>query len=177
MTWMQTASGKSFDFLDLESNEVDIKDIAAHLSKTCRYAGAVQGLPYSVAQHCVLVSQQVVSYYQFPALMHDAAEAYTGDVTRPLKQVLGPAFKELEQRIEQLLARRFGFQYPFPEAVKEVDRRLLATEARDLMAPSARVWESLDGVKPFAFPIRAWGWEIAQEQFLQRFQQLYQPKK
>ena len=86
-------SGAWFDFLDPESSDFAIEDIAAGLSNICRYAGQCSGF-YSVAEHSLLVSE-VAFDHAYAALMHDAAEAFIGDVTRPLKQLL-PDFKRIE---------------------------------------------------------------------------------
>jgi 5'-deoxynucleotidase YfbR-like HD superfamily hydrolase len=124
-SYIRTHMGHKFDFNDLESNVIDIKDIAWALSMTCRYGGHCSKF-YSVAEHSVHVSNAVPTY-KFEALMHDAAEAYIGDVVTALKRKL-VAFTDLEYKVESLIAARFGLRHPWPSEVHDYDLRLLATE-------------------------------------------------
>lgn len=64
-----------------------IEDIAHHLSQTMRYNGAC-GWPYSVAHHSLEVAKLVPAPFKLAGLLHDAAEAYTGDLVSPLKHAL-----------------------------------------------------------------------------------------
>jgi hypothetical protein len=91
-------SGCLFDYNDPRSSPVEIGDIAAALSKVCRFAGHIHQF-YSVAQHVVNASRIVPAEHAFTALMHDTAEAFTNDLPTPLKFAI-PVFKELEVSIE-----------------------------------------------------------------------------
>ena len=84
---MVTFTGKLVNPLDLTPQDVDIRDIAHHLSNMCRWQGATRHF-YSVAEHCVHVSRLVPTGYALLALLHDAAEAYMGDAIRPIKRRL-----------------------------------------------------------------------------------------
>ncbi len=91
--WIQTASGGSFFPLDPRPEEVDIDDIATALSRMNRYNGHFSDKFdfYSVAEHSILLAQYVQertgsATHAMWALLHDAAEAYTSDVPRPLKR-------------------------------------------------------------------------------------------
>ncbi len=75
MSYIQTLSGKKFDYLNSTTDDVEIEDIANALSHICRFSGHLPEF-YSVAQHSVLCSQIVPPDFAFEALMHDAAEAY-----------------------------------------------------------------------------------------------------
>jgi 5'-deoxynucleotidase YfbR-like HD superfamily hydrolase len=99
------ASGKLFDFLDPHGSDFGIDDIAHGLAHVCRYAGQCRAF-YSVAEHSMLVAD-TVSEFAYEALLHDAAEAFIGDVTRPFKQLL-PDYKRIEATIEDAMIGRFG---------------------------------------------------------------------
>jgi transposase len=102
-------------------------------------------------------------------LLHDAGEAYLTDLPRPVKQSL-PQFSELEDRVLRQVAVRFGLSWPMPPEVKLADNRLLATEARDLMAPWPDDWR-LD-VEPLPDRIVPLTWQDAERLFLAEFTRL-----
>jgi hypothetical protein len=84
---MQLLSGKAFYVTDPKPEDIDILDIAHSLSMQCRYNGHTKGF-YSVAEHSVLVANLVPPRLRLQALLHDASEAYVGDVIRPIKRLL-----------------------------------------------------------------------------------------
>lgn len=106
MTWLLTYSGREFDLIDPQPDMIDLIDIAHGLANECRFSGQCR-FYYSVAQHSVLVSQNVPPEFAFEALMHDASEAYLKDIPRPLKQLL-PDYRAIEQRVEAVIRYRFG---------------------------------------------------------------------
>jgi len=77
-------SGGTFDILNPRAEDVRIEDIAHALSQQCRFTGHTKTF-YSVAQHSVLASTLVAAPDELWALLHDASEAYMGDMNRPLK--------------------------------------------------------------------------------------------
>jgi len=87
MSWILTATGRRLDLTGSTANDIDPLDIAQGLSRACRFAGQTTAF-YSVAQHSVLASYYVPPEDALPALLHDAAEAYLGDLTGPLKRLL-----------------------------------------------------------------------------------------
>lgn len=166
-TEIVTVSGNAFDFMAPETSDFSIEDIAHALSQVCRFAGHTQVF-YSVAQHCVLVSHLVPTGDAMAGLLHDAAEAFLGDVTRPLKAYL-PDYRAIEQRVEAAVFGRFGLK-SIPPSVKLADRVALATEVRDLMPRSARAWDCLADVRASALKIVPLPPDCARRAFLARFE-------
>lgn len=144
---IMTNSGAYFDYNHPEEWDGPIEDIAHALSNICRFAGHTDRF-YSVAQHCVNASYIVPQEYAFTALCHDMAEAFTNDITTPLKTAL-PIFKELEQRIESTMANRFAFDYPYPDEVHLADKKMLKIERERLFKKANKLeeWEMLRGIE------------------------------
>lgn len=130
---MAMASGRQFWPLDPRPDEIDIEDIARALSHICRYGGHCRKF-YSVAEHSLLVSHFVPSEHAMTGLLHDAAEAYLGDIPRPLKkQPVMDGWFVAEQQLEAAIAERFGVTMPMPASVKEIDDRIILDEWEQLM--------------------------------------------
>lgn len=129
---IKTFTGLTFDYANPTVDMVNIFDIAHALSLLCRFNGQASKF-YSVAQHSLLVSDLVPEGMELYGLLHDASEAYCGDVVRPLKRLL-PEYRVIENRVQECIARKFGLRYPFPDAVKEADSVALAMEGMTFMA-------------------------------------------
>jgi hypothetical protein len=134
MTWIQTSSGGKLDFV--APRQMTFWDIACGLGNVCRYAGQIKGgRYYSVAEHSVHVMSVIAGRPEHAAnpaamraaLMHDAAEAYCGDVTRPLKQML-PCYKMVERRLDAAIRAQFGIGHEFDGIVKWADNAVLRAE-------------------------------------------------
>lgn len=139
-TWTMTQSGRRFTPADPLPDDVDIEDIAHALAHVCRYGGHVRRF-YSVAEHSVLVSRAVGARdpaLALAALLHDAAEAYLGDVPRPIKTGLDMAgWHAAERRLEDAIGVRFGVVLrPMHPLVREIDDRILLDEWAELMPPT-----------------------------------------
>jgi len=159
-----------------------LEDIAHSLSQQCRFSGHTLRF-YSVAEHSWLVAKRarellptgVVSNVAIlAALMHDAAEAYIGDVTTPLRRALdSTALVSLEQRINQMLAERFHLadDPTTLTLVNQADQDLLAIEQRDLMATPPQHWGI--GTPPVSTAVKIIGMSPrqAEQTFLRSAQQ------
>ena len=163
-------SGWYFDLLDPEHSPFSIDDIAHGLSMTCRFAGQCSRF-YSVAEHSVHASNHIDPRFAFQALMHDAAEAFVGDVSKPLKDLL-PEYRVIERRIESAVLKVFGLSLPLAPEVKAIDIVMLATEQRHLMH-NRDDWDYTRGVIPLSISLPGWSPPIAKDMFLKRFEELY----
>lgn len=130
---IRTASGKTFDIANPTVDMVSIEDIAHALSRICRFGGHIREGFYSVAEHCchcVDLSQEYGEGYdvQLAVLLHDATEAYLGDVIKPLKIML-PDYQAIEKRVEAVVAEAFGVNFDLHhKAIKIYDHSLLVHE-------------------------------------------------
>lgn len=168
--WTQTYSGIAFWPLDPRPEEILIEDIAHALSRQCRFAGHIRNREfYSVAEHSLLVSQHVPHEYALWGLLHDAAEAYIGDMVRPLKKNISQ-YEEIERQIMHAVCSRFGLPQEMPTCVQEMDTCLLFSERAMLLAPPPYPWEHEQESKIVAiiglFP------ETAKREFLFRYHEL-----
>jgi hypothetical protein len=165
-----TASGHYFDFIHPEKNVIDLFDIANALSNLCRFNGHTSSF-YSVAQHSVLVSHLVPQEFAMAGLLHDAAEAYVGDMTRPLKNLL-PWYKKIERDVEQVIFSFFGLPPDLPACVKDADLKMLSTEQRDLMPAHDDEWALISGIEPLSAIIEPWTPREARSKFIDRYQEI-----
>jgi uncharacterized protein len=123
---METGSGIKFYPLEAEVDNFNIEDIAHALSNICRWGGHSHW-HFSVAQHSWLMSKLVYKENAFEALMHDATEAYLGDIPTPIKKMF-PEYLKMEDELAKKLAKKFNFKYPFPEDVYEWDSNMKILE-------------------------------------------------
>lgn len=178
--WIMTASGKAFWPLEPRGEDIDIEDIAHALAATNRFNGHTRE-PYSVAQHPVLMSgvlwdcapdDGTAARYALYGLLHDASEAYLGDVPRPLKKLEAFApYRDAERILQAEIYRVFGLAADEPLALKDVDRRMLRTEQAYLMPPPAHGEDRTDA-QAYRMVILPWPFAYAKACFLQRFREL-----
>ena len=128
-----TYTGKEIDINDICIEDICIEDIAHSLSMQCRYNGHINQF-YSVAEHSYLVNKLVglqtkeIDYkLLLTALLHDATEAYIGDIIRPIKIAI-PELAHIEQIIWKQIAIKFDLPKIMPEEILESDHVLLEIE-------------------------------------------------
>lgn len=186
--WMQTFSGRTFRLIDPKPEMFNLQDIAHHLACSTRFNGATV-VPYSIAQHCVLVSHLVPAKCAKEGLGHEIAEPYTGDIAYPMKCALeleAPGvLKRIERTIEAAGAATFGLVYPWPPEVKVADLAMLVAERNVLMAKPNAFWDVDDETGDPRFValvnrgetmLRAesvWDFETAERRFLARWTEVF----
>jgi hypothetical protein len=165
--WISTFTGKKFYVLSPRAEDVEIEDIAHALSMLCRYTGHVRQF-YSVAQHSVYVSRICCELDSLWGLLHDAPEAYSGDMNAPLKHTPEmKRFRDTEDAIMKAVATRFGLFYAEPDSVKLADKRMLRTEMRDFMRPP--FGSATTRYEPIEEILESWSPQRAEREFLERY--------
>jgi hypothetical protein len=170
-------SGRRLDLVDPQPKQIEIVDIAWALSRLCRFVGHVP-THYSVAEHCCRVAMLVAAdpttdpRLILAALLHDAAEAYLGDWSSPLKQVFraeAPGALAVERRIETAIGAKFNVTLtPKDPRITLADAVMLATERRDLKGPAPMSWQG-DWPEPHPIQIVPWDADRAFRQYMRLF--------
>ena len=167
--WIETFTGKKFYLLEPRAEDVDARDIAHALGQVCRFAGHTRRF-YSVAEHCVHVSRLCDPEDALAGLLHDAAETYIGDVTRPMKNAL-PGVREMEEKIRRVIFEAFGLKPEMPESVKRADLEMLWVEKKELMGTTQ--WAEFPaGTRKREVRIVGFGPTGAGKEFSQRLKEL-----
>lgn len=170
MTYVMTRSGTRFNLTRPHPAAVAPIDIAHALSRIPRFNGHTTAF-YSVAQHSLLVQQFASSRVRPYALLHDAHEAYTGDIATGVKSFLR-GLTELQDRLDTCIYSAFGLAWPpTPEIaaeIRELDLRAVYTEGLQLMAHFKRedVMQEDRAIEKFAITIFPLHYHEAYEAFL-----------
>lgn len=168
--WIQTFKGIKFHPYAPLPEEIDIRDIAHALSMICRFGGHSERF-YSVAEHSINVSM-LASECPLRALLHDASEAYLGDIPRPIKSMM-PEYVVAEKRLQTVIYETFEQ----PAAVDQCkdylhkwDDTMLSTEMQRMMADPPEPWATL----PPAVSCKLHHWSPAKAEyfFLERYERL-----
>lgn len=182
--WIQTYTGGAWWPMDPRPEDVHIDDIAHSLALQCRFNGHCSA-HYSIAQHSLLVGDEMErrahragesrSFQRRAAIagmLHDAAEAYLGDIVRPLKGQLA-GFKELEEKNLRAIHEAIGLPAAelaeLADEIRRVDLILLATECRDLMLDPPIPWGSIEGIEPLPTKISPWPADMIESTFRRHF--------
>jgi len=151
--YFETASGHKIDLSNPKTSDIEFDDIALALSRIVRFSGqtraAQQG--YSVAAHSVWISVYLEQRYSDCALalyglLHDAHEAYTGDISLPLKSVAGmqAVLAPIEKRLQKAIHQKLKLLQPtqkFYRCIKHADQQALRIEAFYLKESSGLDWD------------------------------------
>lgn len=137
--WMQTYTRRHIVLSKIGPLDIDLRDIAHALSMQCRFNGHSKKF-YSIAEHSILMHNLVRPEYALEALLHDAVEAYIGDIITPLKHYI-PEIKTIERRIDRVIRSTFNLPSFISPEVKAADLFMLATESEYVMSGQVQDWE------------------------------------
>jgi uncharacterized protein len=125
---IHTYSTGDIDVFNLRVDDIRIIDIVFGLSNIPRFAGQVEF--YSVARHSIEVCEMLPDEHKLAGLLHDASEAYIGDMPSPIKCKL-PDYLALEKRIMDVVEEKWGIDC-HSEQVKKADKFALEREMKML---------------------------------------------
>ena len=184
--WQRMLSGRRLDLLDPSPLDIEIEDIAHGLARVARWNGQTIGdHAYSVAEHCVLVSDICglirpgwPDKWRLAALLHDAPEYVIGDMISPFKTALGFDYKAFEHRLESAIHMRFGLPVDLPQTVEDIIKRADKASAF-FEATQIAGFSDAEGAEIFGRPrglapvkLRPLPTKDAQAKFLKRFAEL-----
>lgn len=169
---IQTFTGEMFDVFSPDLDKIHMKDISHSLSMLCRYGGHAHAF-YSVAEHSLLMSRYFADLGNFDlarvALLHDATEAYMGDLVRPLKLQM-PTYREAELNLQDFIFDKFGLPPLTPPEIKDADLRICNDEREVLLYP--RPWV-IDHLEPLGVDLECWFPNQAEEEWINMFWLLF----
>ena len=163
-----TVTGRAVDPFALVPVDVNIDDIAHALSMQARFNGHCNKF-YSIAEHSILVANLVPQKLKLEALLHDASEAYIGDIAAPIKNRLSD-FIALEVHVHGVIAKKYGLPATLSCPVILADKKALKFEMHGLLpgAVECEVVGSQD--------IRCLNPLDARREFMAAFNEFFVPK-
>lgn len=170
-TTIKVARGHYFDVVNPSPDTIDIGSIAASLSKICRFGGHCPCF-YSVAEHCIHATELAIGdgvsdeAILRAILLHDATEAYVGDMVKPLKVTL-PQFNEAESRIAKAVASHFDVDFDSNHTlIKYYDHIMLKAEKAVLWPKDDREWVGFENVPVRRVPFKFYYPPLAERVFI-----------
>ena len=167
--------GEFFDLLKPEEFVYDIDMIGYALANLCRYTGHVTRF-YSVAEHCVHVSRIIKPKYAMEGLLHDASEAFVGDVSSPLKKLITELYTPIEEGIQKAISVQFNLTYPFPDDVHKADKQLYWSERKKIAPAIDALWNKQFRASRKCEP-QGWSPERAHKEYVHRYHEILQEKE
>ena len=139
MSIMNTYTGKLFDPLHMQPEDVDLVDIAHALSLLCRGGGHIDRF-YTVGLHSINCAREAQargwsSRLVLACLLHDASEAYIADIIRPVKPYL-TNYLEIEDQIMNVIWKHFHLDLTPEEHAKwkQIDDEILDSELKEMFS-------------------------------------------
>lgn len=182
--------------LALKIEDIRIEDIAHSLSLINRFNGHTNR-PISVAQHSVYVSRLSVDQTDhdcpnptvckrchdskqrgLQGLLHDAAEAYLGDVTKWLKSSHAmDGYREAEDAAQRVIFKRFSIPLPIHRKIELADRLMVLFEGMKGFGKDFKIdhpnyppltSQQIADVGNWGF----WSWKQSKESFMDQYRML-----
>ena len=179
---LRTLAGRYVNLNNLTEDQIFIEDIAWGLGRTLRYGGHISA-NYHVAEHCIVMSYAVPEEHALEALLHDAAEAYMGDIIWPVK-ALFPEVSQFEDELLHIIMQKFGVETPTAKfgggadlyvkrpVIASFDNKLMEHECFSFARPG--VWhQDVENAWLKAVERHQHWWHEPTYAYLERFAQLY----
>lgn len=174
--WVLTLSGRAVDLVRPDPETIDfVNDVAPHLASLPRFNGAARA--WFVSDHLVhgagLLRAHNPGNVELVAqwLLHDAHEAYIGDIITPVARALEAhaeaefagkpgyapglyvkaAIASLKKTLDHAIHRAAGVALPDERnagLIRRHDLAMLVTEANHLLPPPPRRWGGLENIQP-----------------------------
>lgn len=167
---IRVRSGRYFDIANPKPEQFSFGDIAGALSKICRFGGQANHF-YSVAEHLIHCTAQAVQdslpqEVQQAVMLHDATEAFVGDVVKPLKIMLAE-YEGIEDRVEAVIGEKFGIDFNrHRSAIRKIDHEMLIAERRKMFTPDKVTWTGENDVRKVDADFQLWMPETAEFTFV-----------
>lgn len=178
--WISTQSVEQFDFTNPKIEDIHILDIAHALSNICRFGGHSSSF-YSVAEHSIILAeilerQGADKMTVLAALLHDATEAYLGDMPRPITASLfhldDNCYRNKFVMLNEFITfTRFNLDGADWESISNRDRRLCITEAKQLGLWNKQWADQGDAI---TFELHLWTSAQAENLFVMNFTELWE---
>ena len=180
---VHTLTTTNINLLMPDPDDIDIADIAWGLGRIPRFNGHMRA-DYSVAHHSVVMSYLVPKRFAKEALLHDAAEAYMGDIITPVKNLF-PEVRKVEKHLLAAIMRKFEVDVDIlpdrqgldecrlHEEVALLDFMLYEAECHEFGRPEGYSHPDIDRIWIEAALAHDDFWYAGQYAFMQRYDQLW----
>lgn len=171
-TSIRLKSGRYLDLLHPMAVDFTFNDIAHGLAMICRFGGQCDQF-YSVAEHSVHCASQAAkdgasTIEQAAVLMHDAAEAFVGDMVRPLK-VEDAVYRKAEERMLHCIEAKYCIEFAgAAKLIKQIDNEMLIAERLALFTADGVKWPGEDSVRKLEVVFPCWSPSRAKSKFIER---------
>ena len=170
---IKLGSNGYLDYNNPQPEQFTFMDIVRGLARMPRFSG--QGFfYYSVAEHLILCHEAALDrgwseVSRLAVFLHDASEAFTGDVPKPLKNMI-PDVSVIENRLMNAIAKKFNVNFrEHHHAIKVIDRSMLLHERDSLFISDGMIWHGEDNYfRMKKLPrLRGWSPEFAMNAFIE----------